>query len=217
MKPLLALVLLALLPIAAQDDPAQVLSDADRAFFHETRERGLEGWLSWFAEDAVVFPTTGPLVVGSAALRRYYSEQAFPPKGFLWEPEQAGLSQEADLGWSRGRWGLESEQGIAWQGRYLTVWRKDADGKWKVVADCGGEPDFAANVPGLAEAPVTLGRESELGFRSKRGDLGATLGNWWATDSVGGETGGKYLSVWRRLENGTQALVAETGFPQVGR
>src|SRR5688572_2410448 len=102
---------LALLPAgtAMHEDAADVLRTADRAFFQDTRAKGLEGWLAWFAEDAVVFPPAGPLAAGGAAIRRHYeSEGGFPPKGFLWEPEAASIATTGDLGWTIGRWGNDA-------------------------------------------------------------------------------------------------------------
>lgn len=183
------------------DDPAAALRAADRAFFQATRERGLEGWLAWFAADAVVFPPEGALAVGSADIRRHYAAQSgFPARGFVWEPETALLSAAGDFGWTIGRWGNDASGTPSWSGRYLTVWRKDPGGAWKVVADCGYDPQFAARLPGLAAAPSALGRGREHEFHS-----------------AGGECGGKFLSVWRRNADGTHELVTETGLLQAKR
>jgi len=220
MKTALLVTLLALgaLGHVPAGDPADVLRAADRAFFTATRERGLEGWLSWFAADAIVFPPEGPLAVGSASVRSHYASQpGFPRKGFVWEPESAGISAAGDFGWTTGRWGSDAGGTASWAGKYLTVWRKDADGAWKAVADCALDPAYAARLPGLSAPPQTLGRESEHAFRSAAGDVSATLGSWWANDASGGEAGGKFLSVWRRNADGSHELVAETGILQAKR
>ena len=202
----------------APGDPADVLREADRAFCRTTREQGLEGWLAWFAADAVVFPPSGALAVGSAAVRRHYAGiDGFPAQGFLWEPESAAISAAGDFGWTTGRAGNDASGAPAWNGQYLTVWRKEADGSWKVVADCANDARYAARLPGLAGPPATIGRESEQVFRSAAGELWATAGSWWAADSSGGETGGKFLSVWCRNADGSHELVAETGILQAKR
>lgn len=199
-------------------DPADVLRDADRAFCQATRERGLEGWLSWFASDAVVFPPSGPLAVGSAEVRRHYASQnGFPPKGFVWEPESAEISAAGNFGWTSGRWGNDASGTASWAGKYLSVWRKEADGAWKAVADCALDPGYAGRLPGLSGPPQTLGRESEHAFHSAAGDMAATMGSWWANDADGNEAGGKFLSLWRKQADGTHELVTETGILQVIR
>src|SRR6185436_8339829 len=119
----LALATLALPPApVVSQAPGDVLRDADRAFFRDTRKNGLEGWLGWFAEDAVVFPPNGALVVGSEAIRRHYEGLAsFPPAGFVWEPDVASISAAGDYGWTIGKWGNDSSGTPVWSGKYITV------------------------------------------------------------------------------------------------
>jgi len=200
---------------AARSDPASALREADRAFCEATRADGLEGWLDWFAPDAVVFPPRDGLAVGAEAVRAHYSGmQGFPAPGFLWEPLQAGIASSGDLGWTIGHAGSDASGTAVWNGgEYLTVWRKQPDGRWRVVSDCGFDARFGTTL-GLAGAPRTIGRESEHVFRSRDGDLTACIGSWWASDDAGGETGGTFLSVWRRAKDGGQELVAETGVVQ---
>jgi ketosteroid isomerase-like protein len=216
-------VLLALVPLLGPhtltgEDPADVLRAADRAFCAETRARGVDGWLAWFADDAIVFPPNGALAVGRDEVDAHYRGQpGFPAPGFTWEPERAGITTAGDLGWTVGRAGNDATGTPKWSGEYLTVWRKDADGAWRVVTDCGYDATFATRLPGLTGAPVTSGREREHHFRSADGELSAALGTWWASDADGTEVGGKFLSVGRREADGTHALVVETGILQARR
>lgn len=215
---LLLVALPLVLPVSAPQDPADVLRAADRDFLQATRERGREGWLAWFAEDAVVFPPSGGLALGAAAVRRHYeSQDGFPLKGFVWEPEEAGLASSGDLGWTRGRWGNDANGTPTWTGQYLSVWRKQPDGAWRVVADCGYVPEFATRVAGLEGPPVASGSESERLFRSVAGDLAATAGSWWARDAADTEVGGTFLSLWRRHADGTQERLFTTGIAQARR
>lgn len=55
------------------------LAAKDREFCRATEVRGLEGWLAWFDGEAVIFPPRGPLITGSAELRRYYEGLDLPP------------------------------------------------------------------------------------------------------------------------------------------
>jgi hypothetical protein len=54
-----------------------------------------------------------------------------------WAPDRAFTSQTGDLGATSGRY-VRTVNGIATsQGRYVTVWRKDAQGRWRVLIDVG--------------------------------------------------------------------------------
>jgi ketosteroid isomerase-like protein len=60
---------------------------------------------------------------------------------FTWAPERASVSAAGDLGYTVGRFstrvigpdGVEVER----TGLYLSIWRRQADGSWKVEMDLG--------------------------------------------------------------------------------
>lgn len=59
-----------------------------------------------------------------------------------WEPRYAEVFAPGDWGWTWGEW-QSHEPGAGGrrvgQGRYVTVWRKTADGDWKVRADLASD------------------------------------------------------------------------------
>ncbi len=61
-----------------------------------------------------------------------------------WQPTMAFASAAGDLGYTLGIWQSrhynDAGQGQVTTGKYVTIWRKQADGSWKVVFD-GGNPD----------------------------------------------------------------------------
>ncbi|MCU0245868.1 MAG: DUF4440 domain-containing protein [Bryobacter sp.] len=116
------------------------LIDADLAFARETAARGVEGWMNWFAPNAsILVPGAGP-VRGKEQLRPRF-EKMFAQPGFKlsWKPESAECS--GDLGYTLGRSEREvtGPDGIAKksQGSYVTIWRKQPDGRWLVEFDTG--------------------------------------------------------------------------------
>ena len=112
---------------------------ADRAFAEATAERGLDGWMSYFADDAVEFERDGPASRGLAAIRE--RDAGMFEDGevrLVWEPDDAGGFRDGRYGYTRGPYrvldaGTGEERG---RGRYLTIWRRGPDG-WKVVLDTG--------------------------------------------------------------------------------
>ena len=116
------------------------LQDADRAFNQATARQRAEGWMQFMAPDgALIRPggtITGPAV--RDAIIRMFADTAFT---LTWEPVQADVGASGDLGYTVGRWEahFRNEQGarVASTGRYLTIWKQQADGAWKVVQDIG--------------------------------------------------------------------------------
>ena len=136
----LALAFILGLPLLAADH-RQALLDADKAFDRATAERGLDGWMSFFADDARIHGRDG-LLEGTAALRKHYSGM-FAQKNFSirWKPLYAEASQDGTLGYTLGVAEISSDDASGARskraGRYLTVWRKGPDGSWKAVTDLG--------------------------------------------------------------------------------
>ncbi len=134
-------------PRAAQDTAgiAAQLMDADRAFAVATAARGLEGWMSFIAPDAVRMGRMADPVRGSAAIRA--SDAAIfadPAVRLTWAPTDAGAF-DATHGWTVGRSQVHRRRPggsdeVARSGRYVTIWRRGGEGRWLVVLDTGA-PD----------------------------------------------------------------------------
>ena len=119
------------------------IRDADVAFAKATAERGVEGWVSFFADSGVqVVP--GRNVTGRAAIRALMAPELGDTAHVLtWHPVTVEASESGDFGYSLGRWDLVPRGATAGagsalaHGTYVTVWRKQGDGTWKVVLDIG--------------------------------------------------------------------------------
>lgn len=140
-----ALTLLLLLGCAAEAPPAApdpgVLMDADRRFAADVAEGGTDAWVSWIAEDgAQIVPGAGE-VTGRDAIGELMADLDDPASSLTWEPLRADIAGSGDLGWTTGRFVSETTlpDGTTrrGEGRYVSIWRKQADGSWKVVMDLG--------------------------------------------------------------------------------
>ncbi len=117
------------------------LLKAEAVFGADAASRGVEGWLDHFAPDAAIFPPGQPVVTGLANIRAHYARTGFSPKGLTWKPQEAVVAASGDLGYTFGTWeaaGADAEgKPMVQTGKYLTVWRRQPDGTWKVAADIG--------------------------------------------------------------------------------
>jgi ketosteroid isomerase-like protein len=120
----------------------QAIARADSAFAQATAEHGVDGWVSWFADSGVEI-VPGRNLVGRAAIRARMTPELSDTAHLLtWHPVTVEASETGDLGYSIGRWALETRAAAATasplaQGSYVTIWRKQGDGTWKVVLDIG--------------------------------------------------------------------------------
>ncbi len=116
------------------------LQEADRAFNRAAAARRADGWMEFMAPDgALIRPTgtlTGPAV--REAVIRMFADTSFT---LTWEPLQADVGTSGDLGYTVGHWmaHFRNDKGapMTGTGRYLTIWKQQADRSWKVVQDIG--------------------------------------------------------------------------------
>jgi len=128
-----------------QEAARAAIRDADVRFAQATAARGVDGWLEYFADSGMqVVP--GRNVVGKAAIRQLMAPSlGDTTRTLTWRPTSAEVSASGDLGYTVGRWermAREKDGTLVTRGSYVTIWRKQADGSWKVVLDVGN-PDPA--------------------------------------------------------------------------
>lgn len=138
----LALIAIAAACGSAADPEAgrQALLDADSAFERTTAERGADGWASWFAEDGAML-VPGREISGRDEIRTAMAG-SFADTSFsiMWKPDRAAVARSGELGYTVGRYTIRSGAAAGRatrRGRYVTIWKKDAAGGWKVAVDLG--------------------------------------------------------------------------------
>lgn len=156
MSMLFALVLCLGATVHAQESNSmsetEALMQADRDWSKAAESKNWEAFFDGFADDAVMMAPDAPIADGKAAVRALVQTLIEMP-GFTvkWQPTNAFVSESGDLGYTFGTdvMTMNDPDGnlITDNGKYATVWRKDADGTWKVVLDMfnSAEPKTSGN------------------------------------------------------------------------
>lgn len=116
------------------------LENADRAFNQATAQRRAAGWMEFMAPDGAIIRPAGTLTGAAVqeAITKMFADTSFT---LTWEPVQADVGGSGDLGYTVGRWTarFRTDKGApaTSTGRYLTIWKQQADRSWKVVQDIG--------------------------------------------------------------------------------
>lgn len=110
--------------------------------------KDVEKILSYWSDDAVVYPPGVAAVSGKAAIRNYVSTSLKTPFfSISWKPAQAVVAASGDLGYTMGSNEItfaDSKGRVTRaQGRYLAVWRRNGGGPWKCVIDFWNDSPFA--------------------------------------------------------------------------
>jgi ketosteroid isomerase-like protein len=116
------------------------IRDTDKAFSAAATSKDIEGALAFYAKDAVVMPPNEPMAMSPEAIRKSFTAfMSAPGLSMSWEPTKAGVGHSGDLGYTLGTYQLSMTgpdgRPISDSGKYLTIWRKQGDGTWKVEAD----------------------------------------------------------------------------------
>jgi len=126
-----------------------LLFDLEARFAKDVLERGGAAFADWFAEDGVALGNGQQPVVGRVAIVK---SATWLPKDYqlTWTPTDAQMGPSGDIGYTWGHFeGRSKDAGgnpIKQTGRYITIWRKQADGRWKVALDAGAnEPAEAGD------------------------------------------------------------------------
>jgi len=120
---------------------AQVLLQTDRDWAKRvSASRNPDSIATYWTDDARVISPGQPIVSGKAAIREMIAgAMKIPGFRIAWTPDSAVVSRSGDLGYTYGANEVTapdtSGQLVTTRGRYLTVWRKDADGKWRCAED----------------------------------------------------------------------------------
>lgn len=134
-------VLLALGAGAAQADVAHDVACREIGFSKSVEQRNIEAFKSFLDADAR-FVSDAPLR-GIEAIAEAWS--VFMPEDgprIKWRPQFVEVVAEGNLALTRGpyRYTVKDENGAEqhFWGTFNSVWRKQADGGWKVLFDAGG-------------------------------------------------------------------------------
>jgi ketosteroid isomerase-like protein len=114
------------------------------AFAQTMADRDLEAFTSHVADEAVFYGSRD-ILRGAEAVAEGWSrffEGDTPP--FSWEPEQVDVLDSGTLALSSGAVFDPEGRRI---GTFNSVWRQDADGRWRVVFDKGCPPCDCAQHP----------------------------------------------------------------------
>ena len=124
------------------DAARESLAASERAFARHSVEHGMRAaFLEYFADDGINF-SPGP---GNTRERFHARPEAIEPFVLDWHPAIAAVARAGDLGFTTGPYAIIGRAGAVRDpahGVFFSVWRRQSDGRWRVIVD-GGAPTRA--------------------------------------------------------------------------
>ncbi len=138
----------------AADTPAtdeQKIRDLEAEWSAVAGRKDVDKTVSYYANDAVVFAPNAPSATTKAAIRSAWNEMLTAPGAAIsWKPTKVEVAKAGDLAYVTGTYEDTmtdaSGKSVKDRGSYVTIWKKQADGSWKVVVDIWNS-DLPASAP----------------------------------------------------------------------
>ncbi|MFZ0735683.1 MAG: DUF4440 domain-containing protein [Candidatus Acidiferrales bacterium] len=120
--------------------PEDALRAADAAWLKAYDTRDVEKAVAFCDEQGSMLAPYTPIATGKPAIAKLIAfEFSLPDFRFTRHPDTAGVARSGELGYTSGTYIVNfsepSGKLIADKGKYLTIWKKQADGSWKVLFD----------------------------------------------------------------------------------
>ncbi len=117
-------------------DMVDQLLQADLAWSESFSAEKKDAFLGTLLNDAVLLAPHAPIAKGSDAFGGLLE---LPGVELAWQPISAEVSASEDMGYTFGTYELKFDgpdgNPVVDEGKYLTIWKRQADGSWKVAVD----------------------------------------------------------------------------------
>ena len=165
------------LPATAQKtepaNPLLQMVETERSFSRLSEEKGTrEAFAAFIADDGILFRPRA--VVG----KKWMQEHPLPSSNtrplLIWQPVYAYVSRSSDLGFTTGPWQYKNDIKDAKAsafGTFMTIWKKQGDGKWKFVLDLGISNPGPKTVLQPAFSPQSAGNFKSINVDQARAAL----------------------------------------------
>lgn len=134
----------------AADEAAIRQRDAD--WVKAAQSKQVDAWTAFYSDDAVVLAPNYPVADNKESIHKAVAElMSLPNLSLTWQPTRVEVARSGDLGYLYGVYNLSATgpggKPIADRGKMVEVWKKQADGNWKVVTDIWNSDQSEAAPP----------------------------------------------------------------------
>jgi ketosteroid isomerase-like protein len=122
-----------------EQQPATAVKAADAQWSKSAQARDLAGVLSYYSSDAVVLPANQEMLMNKGDITKAWTAMLDPGNTISWTSMYTEASKSGEMVYDVGSYTMVTQvkkgKPVTDHGKYLAVWKKQADGSWKAVAD----------------------------------------------------------------------------------
>ena len=117
----------------------QAVRQADAQWSKAAQAHDLDGTVSYYADDAVLLPPNAPIAADKQSIRESWAAMLGPILSISWQITRIDVARSGDLAYLVGTYSITVKDAhgnpSTDRGKLIEVWKKQADGHWKAVAD----------------------------------------------------------------------------------
>jgi uncharacterized protein (TIGR02246 family) len=118
----------------------QRIRDLEAQWSEAATAKAVEKVVSFYAEGAIVLPPNAPAANTQEAIRQLWTGLfGTPGASISWRTTKVELAKSGDMAYATGGYEFTMNdpggKPTTEHGKYITVWKKQADGKWRCAAD----------------------------------------------------------------------------------
>ena len=128
--------------VDTREADVKAVRDVEAAWNRDSALKDPDKWASYFADDAAILMPNEPIIMGREKAREPIKAMLSDPNFALtFQPTtRVEASKGGDLVYTVGTYSMtvsnpKDKTPMTDKGKYVTVYKKQADGSWKVVAD----------------------------------------------------------------------------------
>jgi ketosteroid isomerase-like protein len=116
------------------------LLTTDRSFSELSEKEGIKiAYFEYIDSNGVLLRPNELPIVGAEAID-YLAQQNDQDYSLTWDPQHAEVGASGDLGFTYGVYILKPrDYDTLFYGNYTNIWKKQPDGKWKLILNSGNE------------------------------------------------------------------------------
>ena len=126
--------------LATAQTSADAVRKADQDWLKVFAAKDLAKSVDFVLADGAVLAPNAPIATGHEAVGKLFSGFfALPDLKIEWHPAKVEVARSGDLAYTTGAYSMSfkdpSGKTIEDKGKYVTVWKKQSNGNWKVAYD----------------------------------------------------------------------------------
>lgn len=149
----------------AADEAA--IRNTDAQWAKAAASKDVDATVAYYSDDASLLPPNAPMASDKASIHAAWAGLLGPGTNLSWQATKVEAARSGDLGYVIGTYQLEGKDAAGKEqsdrGKFVEVWKKQADGNWKAAVDI-----FNSDLPVAKPEPVAAKKKVVHHRRARR-------------------------------------------------